>query len=398
MKRVIQLFILLFSAGLVSGHEMVNIEYLGDTITLSVRKEMYVKMAEVITDQEVSLFQQQLDDAQFNQCAEAILKYRDEKKLDDWMYYQLIRRVSYHFCPKSTHYGYYTLYKWYLMGHSGYETTLSMNEEQLLFYVKCTENVYGIPFFSRDEKRFICLNMHDFGHELLPNLATHEVSARIKEGQKAFSYKIQQIPNIKSADIVEKELSFSHLGKTYRIQVKLNPQVKTLFRNYPVADFETYFNIPMSESAHASLIPALKQHLLLKKEFEGIDFLMHFTRQSFVYQNDQDYFGKERRLSPEQTLFYENSDCDDRAALFYYLVKEIYNLPMIVLLYPGHVTVAVELPRPKGRTISFKGRDYSICEPTPQSEELGVGQISKHLKHKPFEVVYEYLPDGVCFK
>jgi hypothetical protein len=29
---------------------------------------------------------------------------------------------------------------------------------------------------------------------------------------------------------------------------------------------------------------------------------MRFTRYAFLYENDQDNFGKEKRLSPEQTL------------------------------------------------------------------------------------------------
>jgi hypothetical protein len=62
---------------------------------------------------------------------------------------------------------------------------------------------------------------------------------------------------------------------------------------------------------------------------------------------------------------YHYSDCDDRVALFYYLVKEIYNLPMIALLYPTHVTMAVPFDKPVGAPVLYKGKKYSICEPTP---------------------------------
>ena len=125
---------------------------------------------------------------------------------------------------------------------------------------------------------------------------------------------------------------------------------------------------------------------------KAIDYLMQFTRHAFMYKNDQNNFGKEKRLSPEQTLLYQYSDCDDRAALFFYLVKEIYNLPMIVMVYPAHVTIAVKLDKPVGDPILYKGNKYSVCEPTPQMQELRLGQLSPELKNLPFEVVYEYNP------
>ena len=61
-----------------------------------------------------------------------------------------------------------------------------------------------------------------------------------------------------------------------------------------------------------------------------------------VYEKSKGIYGKDMRFSPEQTLYSDYSDCEDRAAFFFYLVKEIYNLPMIVLSYPQHVTVAIQ--------------------------------------------------------
>jgi hypothetical protein len=137
---------------------------------------------------------------------------------------------------------------------------------------------------------------------------------------------------------------------------------------------------------------------LLRKNIEGlsqkkgVDFLMHFTRNAFLYEVDEKVFGKERRLSPEQTLLTQYSDCDDRAALFFYLVKEVYNLPMVVLLYPTHVTIAVNFDKAGRNTIVYKGRKYSICEPTPQADNLRIGELSPELRDKPYQIAYAYEP------
>jgi hypothetical protein len=119
---------------------------------------------------------------------------------------------------------------------------------------------------------------------------------------------------------------------------------------------------------------------------------MRFTRYSFLYQRDTEVFGKEKRLSPEETLLYDYSDCEDRSALFFYLVKEIYNLPMIVLAYSDHVTVAVQFEKPAGKAIVYNGLKYSVCEPTPQQRDLKLGQLLPELQKKSYEVVYAYNP------
>jgi hypothetical protein len=119
---------------------------------------------------------------------------------------------------------------------------------------------------------------------------------------------------------------------------------------------------------------------------------MNFTRYAFLYENDQENFGKEKRLAPEETLWQKYSDCDDRAALFFYLVREIYNLPMIVLLYPTHISIAVKFNKPIGDAIVYKGQKYSICDPTAQTKELAMGEIPESISKDGYSVVYEYDP------
>ncbi len=165
-----------------------------------------------------------------------------------------------------------------------------------------------------------------------------------------------------------------------------------IFANYPGVDFESYFNIPLSKETYSSLIPTLRKNVQAMNQKKGVDYLMRFTRYAFLYENDDTNFGKEKRLSPEQTLLSKYSDCDDRAALFFYLVREIYNLPMIALLYPTHISMAVQFDKPFGSSIIYKGEKYSICESTPQNKDLRIGQIAASLKKASYDVVYQYDP------
>ena len=65
---------------------------------------------------------------------------------------------------------------------------------------------------------------------------------------------------------------------------------------------------------------------------------------------------------------------------------------MIVLAYPKHVTIAVKFNKPFGTPIMYKGMKYSVCEPTPQKQDLAVGQLLPNLRKETYEVVYAYTP------
>jgi hypothetical protein len=218
------------------------------------------------------------------------------------------------------------------------------------------------------------------------------IDLTVAEAQNSFSYKITHLPDFKSADYTEKELRFNYNDNEIHYKVKLNKQVQSLFTNYPVVDYALYLNIPLSRETYYSLIPLLKKSIKRMSVKNGVDYLMRFTRYAFLFEPDTKAFGGEKRLSPEQTLLYDQSDCEDRVALFYCLVKEIYNLPMIVLAYPKHVTIAVQFDKPVGKPIIYNGNKYSVCEPSPQKQDLLVGQLLPELKKAPYEVAYVYTP------
>jgi hypothetical protein len=203
---------------------------------------------------------------------------------------------------------------------------------------------------------------------------------------------LSRIPEFTPKKYEEKELQFSYQDNNYNFRVRLNPDVKNIFANYPVADYQLYFSMPLSSETYGSLIPQLKEAVSDMGVRQGVDYLMRFTRYAFNYQPDRAHFGKEKRMFAEQTLLYEGSDCEDRAALFFYLVKELYQLPMIVLAYPEHVTVAVKFDKPIGTPILYNGQKYTICEPTPQKRDVPLGRISKELVNSSYEVAYVYDP------
>jgi hypothetical protein len=395
-KLSLKLLLILFLS-VSSGRALANnfsFEFYSGTFNFELDPGSEIDFSGPLSASAIQNFYQKLNNSNYQSILSSLLAYKEKHQLNDWIYYQLIRKTAQQISPKAENYQRYTLYKWFLLSKSGYDARLSIGNNRIIFYVKNDENINDIPFFSIEGNKYMCLNYHDYGKIDFEKDKVYPVNVTIPEARNSFSYKVTRMPDFKPESYNEKEIQFSYRSRPYHFQVKLNPEVENIFKNYPGVDFESYFNIPLSHETYHSLIPILKKNIDGMSQKKGVDYLMRFTRYAFLYQTDENNFGKEKRLSPEQTLFSKYSDCDDRAALFFYLVKEIYNLPMIALLYPTHISMAVQFDKAQGKSIIYKGQKYSVCEPTPQNRDLRIGQISADLEGLNYEVVYQYNPSS----
>lgn len=370
------------------------IDFYGDTVHTPSMNDLQVVIGQPLTHTAIEQFYSSLSLLPYGNLVENLLAFKKEKQLDDWLFYQLIRTTAESISPKKENYHRYTLYKWFLLNQTGYSAVARLRKDTLLLYVQSNENVYDIPSMLYNQEQYICLNYHDYGNNIdfkqgrfqdIKVMAQHIAA-------KGFSYKINRMPDFNPESYEVKPIQFAYGQRNYEFKVKVNKSINKLFNNYPSVEYAMQFTAPLSSATYQSLIPALKQTVAKMNQKKGVDYLMHLTRSSFAFENDASLYGKDKRFSPEQTLFSEYSDCEDRAAFFFYLVKEIYNLPMIVLSYPQHVTVAIQFDTPQGNPIVYKGNQYSVCEPTPQFKNLKIGQGIPSLKKEAFEVVYEYQP------
>jgi len=305
-------------------------------------------------------------------CADIIPELssiRNRLHLSDWHYYQLIRKVSQQLVPKEKDYWGYTYCKWFFLARSGFKPVLCTIDDKLLLYIKSNSTIYNIPIKIIGEKQYVCMNYHDY-----------------------FNYMIATMPDFPAEKYVNKTIEFTYKGEAAKHDIKVFPEIKEYFINYPVTDYRFQFNIPFSKLTYSSLIPSLQLKLKDKTKEEGVEYIMFLVRNTFGYEADSVMYGREKRFSPEETLASEWSDCEDHAGLFFSLVREVYNLPMIVLSYTDHINVAVNLEKFKGKTILHNGKIYTVCEPTPQKKVLYLGQMEKKLSKQPYEVVYEYTP------
>jgi hypothetical protein len=392
-KTAITLFLLLILAKISAAQQSkVQVDFYGDSLFFLISLPDTAAIPEPIAELQIKAQAACFDKWDYQPLVDSLLAYKKTYQLDDWIYYQLIRKTSQQIFAKEANYGRYTVLKWFLLTRSGYNAALVIAHNRLLFYVQSDEIIFNMPYYLKYNKQYVCLNYHDYGYFETKNETYPEINLPFINTGKSFSYKVNKIPEGKYNAYIEKKLEFNYYESISHFKIKLNPSIQQMFANYPVVDYATYFNTPLSKETYQTLIPELKKYVAKMKVKTGVDFLMRFTRYAFLFETDTRNFGREKRLTPEQTILYKYSDCEDRAALFFYLVKEIFNLPMIVLAYPNHITIAVKLKKVVGKPILYNGEKYTKAEPTPQKEDLPLGKMQPSLSGTKFQVVYVYNP------
>jgi len=364
-----------------------SIEYLGESIVLLNSIEQPHPSSELKTKPDIEAYIQQMQPS-IRSIIPRVLEVKKEKELSDWHYYQLLRRVAQQLAPKENNYFRYTVSKYLLLGASGYSPLLALGENKLLLYIQSNDILYNLPIKKAGNRQFVCMNYHDYAYSIdFQGAAFEIIGPPSMSTSLPFNYSIHQVPDFSRKSIQSKTITFRHKGKNENITLAISPESMDYFRNYPVIDYRFQFNIPLSKTTYNSLIPELKERTNKFNTQEGLDYLLAFVRDGFEFGTDTEFFGREKRLSPEETLLSEKSDCEDRSALFFILVKEIYDLPMIVLSYPNHVNIGVQIDHKKAKQYFYQNQRYSIYEPTPQTKKT-----VKAINRSAAEVVYEYTP------
>ncbi|MEY3058947.1 MAG: hypothetical protein RL000_299 [Bacteroidota bacterium] len=365
------------------------INFLGNQYDLVLEKNNIKKTLQNLNETKLST--DSLSDTLLLPAIKKIQNLKIELKLADWLVYQLIRRIAEQINSKYEDYSQYTLTKYALLSGTGFEPLIYTSNEKILLYVKSTDTVYNLPNKIINGSQYVCLNYHDYKFQI--NFQTEKFYRKFehltKKG-KDFNYHIDYLASFQRESYSEKTITFNYKQKIEKYNVLVNTEMQDYFTNYPVTEYRYQFNIPFSEVTYNTLIPQLKSRIMNLSVNEGIEYIMLFVRDGFEFETDTKLFGREKRLSAEETLISSSSDCEDRSALFFSLVKEIYNLPMAIISYPNHVNVAVQLPKPKGLGININGKVFTICEPTPQKIKHGIGWMSKKQRKESYEIAYLY--------
>ena len=307
-------------------------------------------------------------------------------QLNDWLYYDLMTNcINQIFNNKSSLQK--TLTCWFLLSESGFDTRLTYINNTAYLYVYTIDELFEVPMIQENGRNYVNLtNIHkNYGKQSMLYMLNHAGNSQAK----AFSFDLLQLPNL-SPQIISKELIFRNNKNLHHFQIRADQTIMELMKNYPFIAEEKYLNVPLSPTLANSLLPQIREKIRGKTKLEALKFLVAFTRSAFKYKEDKEHFGRSKPMIAEEVFHYAYSDCEDRSALFFSLVKEILDLPMIIVAFPDHLSIAVAADLPKKTAISYKGIKYYLCDPTGPVNSNEIGQFPEGFEQQSFEIIGTY--------
>jgi len=319
----------------------------------------------------------------------SFLKYKSDLKLNDWFFYQLMREgVRAIYSNLSTRDE--RLILWALLNLSGYEARLTYLRKQVFVNVFTEDAIYDQPVIKEGGKKYVNLGLIDSPGKTMPAMLYLLDFVPVKSG-KPFSFGLQTLPAF-APHPTPKTFSFEWQNTRYELSVQYDEAVINVLKNYPLIGENQYIKAPLSDYARQSLVEAFRPILAGKTTPEALQILIAFTR-SLPYQTDEEAYGKNKPMIAEEVFFYPWSDCEDRSALYFHLVKELLDLPVIVLSFSDHVTVAVHCETPLGEYVKYGGQKYYLCDPTGPVNSTDIGRFPTGYRHQNFEVIGACQPD-----
>ena len=127
-----------------------SIEFYNGTFNFELNESSKISFSEELSSESISNFYKKLNQSDHQSLLSSLLAYKEKHQLNDWIYYQLIRKTAQQISPKAENYHRYTLYKWFLLSKTGYDARLSIGNNRLILNVKNDEDINDIPFFNID--------------------------------------------------------------------------------------------------------------------------------------------------------------------------------------------------------------------------------------------------------
>ena len=109
----------------------------------------------------------------------------------------------------------------------------------------------------------------------------------------------------------------------------------------PMTRWAMYANTPLAQKTKDKLYPSLRKYIAERNKLQAAEMLLNWVQTGFVYEYDDKVWGHDRAFFAEETLYYPYADCEDRSILFSRLIRDLLDLDVALIYYPGHLATAV---------------------------------------------------------
>ena len=299
----------------------------------------------------------------------------DQFGLNEWGYFCLLRTLSEKVFTNVNDRVMFCFYM--LRNEGGFKTRIGRGKDSgnltLLIALDNSKQVYSYTFFRFDDDnkgnkvKYYCVYGGGKANEAVYSYSFSEQDAAKRQMTLDFTKNLNMGECNASREL--------RLTKDKTITLPYNKSHIAYLDDVPMTVFPIYFTTALPIESQKVLLNTFDQ---MKKDYTPTQFigmLLHFVQTGFEYKTDEEQFGYEKYFYPEEVIGYPYCDCEDRSALFAWLVERYTNAKVIGLQYEGHVATAVyfgDNADVKGDGYMYGGKKYFVCDPTYINASIGM--------------------------
>lgn len=390
MPQLFFSILLLFVAEItsLSAQNQIEVDYYNEKIILEYDPSINLTTSVRLTEESMIRYFKMLEETEYVVLLKALQGVQEEKMLNDWLFYELLDSALQRILISKSELR-RTLTSWFLLSKAGFETRLTYANGKAFIYVYTTEELFEVPMVEDDKKTFA--NLTSIGKNDRSKRSLYLLDFVPKSEGRPFRFYLSQLPAF-TVRPESKQYEFIYQHKKYQLDLTVDGTARAIMKDYPLMHETQYLEIPLSNTTAQSLMPQMEKLIADKSPKEAVELMVAFTRSSFKYKEDKAYFGKSKPMIPEEVFLYTYSDCEDRVALLYTLVKNLLDLPMVVIAFDDHLTLGISIPEMKGDAVRYNGKTYYFCDPTGPIESHNIGEVPNGYAKKSFEIIGAYEP------
>jgi hypothetical protein len=336
-------------------------DFYGASIQLNYDPRLKSIMLESIAADDIGDWWTLISKSYYNHLISQLQEYKTDLNLNDYAYAQFVKATAEAIQNDNTNQQ--ALLEWFLLTRSRFLAKIAFNQEQLFVLQPALQTRYGENFVLIDNRPYYLPpgtpdNINTYAGQfpeadIIPDLTIHRpLNLPFEKGVK--------------------KIAFEHAGKNYSFEVVYNKNLLNFYNSLPLTDASVYFNSAIDLQTKESLTLALKPHLKKLSKADATGLLLSFVQNAFEYQTDQEQFGKEKFLFPDELFHYAASDCEDRSVLFAWLARNLLDIKVVGLAFEGHMATAVCLDKVEGAGFEHDGCRYIVADPTFIGAPIGL--------------------------
>ncbi len=340
-------------------------DFFGVELGMHYDKSMKLDIRGEVSKQMISKAWESLAKSEYVSSLNELKTFSKKLHLNDWAIYLLIKQVASHLYKNENE---ERIFTWFMLLKMDFDAHLAYQNNKVVLLLPIKGDLYNTVYYTLNQKHYYAIDYYAKGK--LGSVMTYDNT--YEGSSKELDFSIKTLP-LFAQEKVYKSFFFKMHNKNNNVSLAYDKNLFKFYATYPQVSYSHYFSAPASIFFDESLQKAFEPMIVGQSQSEALDLLLAFVQKAFGYKVDVKQFNEEKVMFPSETLFYDYSDCEDRAILFAYMVKRLLNLEVVGLKYTNHMSTAVHLlENIEGEYINFKKKRYIVADPTYVNAKLGL--------------------------